>query len=108
VTLPYLKIGAHDVPDAERHIRDMGRELRQLTARYSAITAARFNLGKCGAESFEAHLELLLRQHQIIMNAASAAPQGALREVMARALARLAELEQRDPAIRAMIQAKAA
>jgi hypothetical protein len=108
VALPYLKLAVHDVPDAETHIRSTGRELRQLTARYSAITAARFTLGKCDAETFEAHLELLLPQHQIIVNATCWAPSGAVHDVMARALSQLAQLERRNPAIRPRAEAKAA
>lgn len=108
MTLPYLKVTAHDVPDAEAQSRRMARELAQLTGRYSAITAARLSLGKCGAEAFEAHLELLLPQHQIIVNAAAGTPQAAVREVLARSLAQLAQLEPRDPAIRPAVQAQAA
>ncbi|HYL25573.1 MAG TPA: hypothetical protein VEV21_14375 [Burkholderiales bacterium] len=108
MTLPYLKIAAHDVPDSEARIRHMARELAQLTDSYRTITAARFDLGKCDAEAFEAHLELLLPQHQIIVNASSPAPERALHEVVARALDQLALLEQRDPAIRPRPEAKAA
>jgi hypothetical protein len=108
VTPPYLKIGAHELPEGETHIRRMTRELTQLTDRYSAITAARFSVGKCGADAFEAHLELLLPQHQIIVNAASGTPQGAAHDVVARALAQLVQLEGRDSAIRTTMHAKAA
>ncbi|HET7365506.1 MAG TPA: hypothetical protein VFJ70_18210 [Burkholderiales bacterium] len=108
MTLPYVKLTAHDVPDVEAHSRRMSRELAQLTARYGSITGAHFTLGKCGAEAFEAHLELLLPQHEIIVNVASGAPERAVRDVVARALAELAQLERRDPAIRPSIEAKAA
>jgi hypothetical protein len=108
VTLPYLKIAAHDVPDGAAQSRRMARELAQLTERYSAITAARFNVGKCSAEAFQAHLELLLPQHQIIVNAASGTPQGAMRDAVTRSLAKLAELERRDPAVHSSSVAKAA
>lgn len=86
----------------------MARELAPPTDRYRAITAARFNLGSDGAQGFEAHLELLLPRHQIIVNAASGTPQGAVRDAVARALVQLQELERRDPVIRATGQAKAA
>jgi hypothetical protein len=79
-----------------------------LTDRYRAITAARLHLGSDGAQGFEAHLELLLPQHQLIINAASGTPSGAVRDALQRALAQLQELECRDPAVRATMQAKAA
>lgn len=53
-------------------------------------------------------MELLLPQHQIIVNAASSTPQRAVRDVVAGVLARLVELERRDPAIRLAVEAKAA
>lgn len=102
-----FKISAHDLPEAKAHTRAMGRALRQLTARHSAISGARFTLGRCGA-GFEAHLELLLPQHQVIVNSASRAPAGAMHDVMARALAGLAQVELRDPSIRPPAEAKAA
>jgi hypothetical protein len=108
VTTPYLKISVHDVTDAETHVRSIGRELKQLTGRYSAITGARLGVRSCSAEAFEAHLELLLPQHQIIVNAASSAPSRAVQDVMSRALSELARLERRDSTIRPPAEAKAA
>ena len=98
----------HDVPDAETHVRNIGRELRQLAGRYCAITGARLGVRPCSAEAFEAHLELLLPQHQIIVNAASWAPSRAVQDVMARTLSGLAQLERRDSTICPRAEAKAA
>ena len=108
MTLPYLKIDAHELPDAQTHVRRTARELAQLTGRYSAITAARLTVRPCSAETFEAHLELLLPQHQIILNATGSTAQSAVRDVLGRALAQLNALERRDPLVRPRAEAKAA
>ena len=108
MTLPYFKLEARDVPDSEAQSRRMSRELTQVTARYHAITGGRFTLAKYGGDAFEAHLELLLPQHQVIVNATAATAERAAHEAVARALAQLAVLERRDPAVRSPLPAKAA
>ena len=105
--VPPLKVVIDGVEAAEAAIRGARRELGQLSARY-AITGGRFTLAKSGPELFEAHLEILLPQHQVIVNAAAAAPERARREALSLARGCLAALERRDPAIRSAHQAKAA
>lgn len=58
---------------------------RELKAQYPAITACRVAL----AEG-EAHIEVLLPQHQVIVNAAHADPERALAAALAKARAQLA------------------
>jgi len=71
--LPALKVALHGIASPEGSIRATAQEFRQLSARYPAITGGRFSLSKNGSEGFEAHVELLLPQHQVIVNTAARA-----------------------------------
>ena len=105
--LPALKVALHGIAAPEASIRAMQRELAQLSARDPAITGGRFTLANCGPEVVEAHLELLLPRHQVIVNAVATAERS-VREVFARAAERLALVACRDPAIAPTERAKAA
>jgi hypothetical protein len=108
--MPYIKISTHDLADADTDVRRVQREVADLTARYPAITSGRLELTRISPERVEARLELLLPQHQVIVNAADSATQTALRAVLVRAASELQELGRRDAKIRppARPQAKAA
>jgi hypothetical protein len=105
---PCIKIAVHGLPDAEVQIRRMRAGFADLAHRYATITGGRFALARSAPEAFEAHVEILLPQHQVIVNAAAAAPERALREALSRARECLAALERRDASIRSAPRAKAA
>jgi hypothetical protein len=71
---------------------------RELKARCPAGTAVRAQV-RPGRDGFEAHVELLLPQHQVIFNASAATADGAAREALARLGAELRRLELRDGAL---------
>lgn len=73
--------------------------MNELAARYPAITACKLALEAMPSGDAEAHLEILLPQHQIVLNAVAANGEAARREALKAAAARLAELAQRDPRI---------
>ena len=106
--MPTIKIATHDLGDVASDVRRMERELADLTARYPSISSARLLLTRTRPERVEAHLELLMPQHQVIVNAADSAPQNALRAVLSRAIAELQLVVRRDPAIRPPAHAEAA
>ena len=74
-------------------------EAAELAARYPALTACRLAIGTMPSGETEAHVEILLPQHQIILNALGADEEAARRHALAAAAARLAELATRDPRI---------
>lgn len=74
-------------------------EAAELAARYPALTACRLTLEPLPSGETEAHLEILLPQHQIVLNALGADEQAARRHALVAAAARLEELAKRDPRI---------
>ena len=106
--MPYIKIATHDLADTASDVRRMQRELADLGARYRTITSARLQLVRTRPERVEAQLELLLPQHQVIVNAADSAASTALRAVLLRAVSELETLARRDPTIRPRAQSRAA
>ncbi len=74
-------------------------ETAQLAARFPAITACRFALEPMPSGETEAHLEILLPQHQIVLNEVGADAESARRKALASAAARLEALAKRDPRI---------
>jgi nicotinic acid phosphoribosyltransferase len=73
--------------------------MEDLTARFPAITACRLRVEAMPSGEAEAHVDIRLPQHQLILNEVAADAQGARRKALATAAARLAELAKRDPRI---------
>lgn len=73
--------------------------MEALRARFPAITALRLAIAPMPSGEAEAHVEILLPQHQIIFNEVGADAESARRKALAAAAARLAELAKRDPGI---------
>lgn len=74
-------------------------EAAELAARFPAITACRLAVEAMPSGEAEAHVEILLPQHQIVLNEVAADAEAARRKALAAAAARLAELAHRDPRI---------
>jgi hypothetical protein len=74
-------------------------EAAELKARFPAMTACRLAVAAMPSGGAEAHVEILLPQHQIIFNELGTDAESARRKALAAASARLAELASRDPAI---------
>ena len=74
-------------------------EAAALAARYPAVTACRVTIEAMPSGEAEAHVEVLLPQHQIILNEIAGDAETARRNALAAAAARLAELAKRDPRI---------
>lgn len=74
-------------------------EAAELARRFPALSACRLALEDMPSGEAQAHLELLLPQHQIILNAVGPDPESARRKAIEAALARLTELARRDPRI---------
>ena len=74
-------------------------EAAELAARYPALTACRLAVEPLPSGETEAHLEILLPQHQIVLNALGADAEAARRHALAAAAARLEGLAKRDPRI---------
>jgi hypothetical protein len=85
---PYVKVTARDVPDVDGCIRTMHQELSALGDRYDELRSCRFHLAPA-AEGFEAHLELVFPQDQIIVNAAAPVAARAVKDVVAAATRRI-------------------
>ena len=83
---------AHDLPDPVP-------ETAALAGRFPAITACRIAVAPLPSGEAEAHVEILLPQHQLILNEVAATAEAARRKALATAAARLAELAKRDPRI---------
>jgi hypothetical protein len=83
---------APDLPDASA-------ETAELAVRFPAITACRLSLEPMPSGETEAHLEILLPQHQVVLNEVAADAESARRKALASAAARLSELAKRDPRI---------
>jgi hypothetical protein len=75
-------------------------EAVELVARYPAITACRLSTEAMPSGETQAHIEVLLPQHQVILNAIDADAAGARAKAIALAAERLAELAKRDPRIK--------
>lgn len=83
---------ASDLPEA-------APEAAELAARFPAITACRISLEAMPTGETEAHLEILLPQHQLVLNEVAADPAAARRKALDAAAARLAEIARRDTRI---------
>jgi hypothetical protein len=73
--------------------------MNELAERYPAITACKLALEAMPSGEAEAHLEILLPQHQIVLNAVGADGEAARAKALAAAVARLADLAKRDPRV---------
>ena len=71
----------------------------ELKARFPAITGCRLAIEALPSGEAEAHVEIRLPQHQVILNAVGPDAGSARRRALAAATARLAELAKRDPRI---------
>ena len=76
-------------------------EAAELVARYPAITACRVALEKLDASAWSARVEVLLPQHQLIVNATGADELSARRHALERAAERLEQVMARDPRLKA-------
>ena len=74
--------------------------MQELKSRFPAISACRLAIEAMPSGEAEAHLDIRLPQHQIILNAVGADAEAARRKALAAAAERLAALAQRDPRIR--------
>jgi hypothetical protein len=74
-------------------------EAAALVARFPAITACRLVVEPMTSGEAEAHVEILLPQHQLIFNEVAADAETARAKALANAVVRLAELARRDPRI---------
>ena len=72
-------------------------EAAELVARYPAITGCRVTLEAIDASAWNARVEVLLPQHQLIVNATGADEASARRNALARAAERLDAVMARDP-----------
>jgi hypothetical protein len=79
-----LRVAVHDLPDAEGALRRLRQEAQQLAARYPALTGGRLDLRKDAGAGYEAHIELLFPQRQLIVNAAAPAPEIAVKAALAK------------------------
>jgi len=75
-------------------------EAAELVARYPAITGCHLALEPIDGSAWNARLEVLLPQHQLIVNATGADETSARRSVLARAAERLEQVMKRDPRLR--------
>ena len=66
-------------------------EAALLVARFPAVTACRLQI-EPSPPGYEAHIEILLAQHQIILNTSDRNPEAAKRKALALAEERLAAL----------------
>jgi hypothetical protein len=71
----------------------------ELRERFPCITACRLSLEDMPSGEAQAHVELLLPQHQIIFNVLGPDQEAARRKALDAAAARLSELSKRDPRI---------
>lgn len=73
--------------------------MENLQARFPAITACRLRVEAMASGEAEAHVDILLPQHQIILNEVAADAETARSRALAAAAVRLSELAKRDPRI---------
>lgn len=83
---------ASDLPEA-------APEAAEFAAGFPAITACRISHEVMPSGETEAHVEILLPQHQLVLNAVAADAEAATRKALDTAATRLAELAKRDPRI---------
>jgi hypothetical protein len=77
----------------------MATEAAELAARFPAVTACRVTIESMPSGEAEANVEVLLPQHQIILNEIAGDAETARRKALAAAAARLAELAKRDSGV---------
>src|SRR4051812_6767982 len=75
-------------------------EAAELVARYPAISGCTFVLEPFDGGDWNARIEVLLPQHQLIVNATGTDEAGARRRALARAAERLEQGVKRDPRLR--------
>jgi hypothetical protein len=75
-------------------------EAAELVARYPAITGCHVALEPMDGSGWNARVEVLLPQHQLIVNATGADERGARRSALARAAEKLEQVVKRDPRLR--------
>ncbi len=73
--------------------------MQELRQRFPAITACHIAVETLPSGEAEAHVDILLPQHQIIFNEVAPDPESARAKALVAAAARLAELAKRDPRI---------
>ena len=73
--------------------------MQELRTRFPAITACHIAIEPLPSGEAEAHVDILLPQHQIIFNEVAPDAAAARAKALAAATARLAELAKRDPRI---------
>lgn len=73
--------------------------MEELKARFPAITACRLAIEPMPSGEAEAHVDILLPQHQIVFNTVGPDAEAARAKAITAAAARLAELARRDPRI---------
>ena len=75
-------------------------EAGELLARYPAITGCHVELEAIDGSAWNARVEVLLPQHQVIVNATGADEASARRSALARAAEKLEQVMKRDPRLR--------
>jgi len=75
-------------------------EAAELVARFPAITGCHVALEPIDGGAWQARVEVLLPQHQLIVNATAADEAGARRDALARAAEKLEQVVKRDPRLR--------
>jgi hypothetical protein len=75
-------------------------EAAELVARFPAITGCRVALEPIDGSAWSARVEVLLPQHQLIVNATGADEASARRSALARAAETLEQVLERDPRLR--------
>ena len=82
---------------------DAAAEAAELVARYPAISACRVSLERLDASAWNARVEVLLPEHQVIVNAAGADEVTARRKALERAAERLEQVIARDPRLAVLV-----
>jgi len=93
--MAHFSLSARGVPDAEATLRGMRHEAQRVAARYPALSALHFALRAQDA-AYEAHVDLRLPQHQVILNAVAATPDAAVRRAAESIVREMRRLEARD------------
>jgi len=75
-------------------------EAAELAARYPAITSCHVVLEPIDGSAWNARVEVLLPQHQLIVNATGADAAAARANALARAAEKLEQVVKRDPRLR--------
>ena len=83
------------------HIRGAAApEAAELLARHPAITGCHVTLEPIDGSAWNARVEVLLPQHQVIVNATGVDEASARRSALARAAEKLEQVVKRDPRLR--------